>query len=382
MTIVSAFNVGVSPVVVGDLLLSGPERSEQSTGIPVVGDITQVFPVGSGWSIVGLRQKVNLVAPNCVIAWAGSQLGASIVIKELRSMASCRPLCFNDLAKYFTTLDPDVVKLGVSFVGWISDEKGFRRFNFDALIGSAPCFGEFAVAGTGAQAFSEIAAMLPKDISSPDRNVTSLEKAVSTSLMGTGLMLQSELLTQQNLLLYFGGGYEIATFIKNCFSKIGDITFVFWVADITEHEVQLSMPQLALKQDYLDDILLIRAIRIRPPQNESEPPKTDESLHAVSPVYRNIKQTELSSIATPAMNSLFTCHCILVRSSGPPQVLVRIEYRENRLPESVRFTDGSEHILFSVNQNFVQGLVQSIQRQYRPNPAVQGTPRDKATQRP
>ncbi len=111
MTIVSAFNVGKNPVVVGDLLLSGPERSEQSMGIPVVGDITQVFPVGSGWSIVGLRQKVNLVAPNCVIAWADSQLGASIVIKELRNMASCRPLCFDDLAKYFTTLDPDVVKL-------------------------------------------------------------------------------------------------------------------------------------------------------------------------------------------------------------------------------------------------------------------------------
>ncbi len=195
-------------------------------------------------------------------------------------------------------------------------------------------------------------------------------------------MLQGELLTQQNLLQYFGGGYEIATFVRNCFSKIGDITFVFWVADLTECGVQLSMPQLALKQDYLDDILLIRAIRIRLAQNDLEPSKTEESLHAVSPMYRNVTQSELGSINPPAMNSLFTCHCILVRSSGPPQVLVQIEYCVNRLPKSVRFTDGHEHIILSVDPNFVQGLVQSIQHQYRPNSAAQGTLRDKTAQRP
>jgi hypothetical protein len=92
MTLISAFKIGVCPVVVGDLLLSGPERLEGETSIPVIGNITRVFPQGSGWSIVGLRQKVNLIAENCVVAWSDSQLAATIIIKELRMLSSVAPL--------------------------------------------------------------------------------------------------------------------------------------------------------------------------------------------------------------------------------------------------------------------------------------------------
>ena len=83
MTFVATFAVQDVPAVIGDILISGPERQERATTLPVIGHATRVFPPGSGWSITDLCQKVTIVAPNCAIAWAGSKLAASIVIKNL-----------------------------------------------------------------------------------------------------------------------------------------------------------------------------------------------------------------------------------------------------------------------------------------------------------
>jgi hypothetical protein len=129
----------------------------------------------------------------------------------------------------------------------------------------------------------------------------------------------------------------------------------------------LNLPCLALKQDYLEDILLIRSVRIKYPKGYSELPHLEESFHAISPIYQNATQDQLNKLTIPEMNSRFTCHYILVQSDGPAQVLGRVEYRGNRSPTSIVFTDNPGHILFSISQDFISGLAQSIQKQYQCN---------------
>lgn len=361
MTIISAFNLGVCPVVIGDLLLSGHERLGEELEIPIGGSIHDTFPVGSGWSVVGLRQKIAIVAPNCIIAWAGSYIGAKIVIRELQSLFFSGTPSYGDLRDYFEGLRPDIANLGVHFVGWINDREGLRRFNYDAsLIERSPYLGEFAAAGSGARAFAEIAKRLPLDIICDAKGLTALERAVATSLMATGLMLQGELITQENLFNFFGGGYEIGALTDDCFSKIGDITYVFWFAVVSGGEVHLSAPQVAIKQDYVDDILLIRAIRTLQPVPESNQSRVSESLHVVLPVYRDVQNAELRSIVAPAMNSKFTCHIIFSQDGENRGSMTRIEHRANRLPESIRFESSAGHVLFSVNQGFVDDLKKSL----------------------
>lgn len=369
MTLITAFNVGKSPVVVGDLLLSGPEQPQKEIATPIVGDVTRVFPRGSGWSIVGLRQKVNLVANNCVVAWADNELAAKIVIKELRALSTDSPLSFDRIADYFKNIDPNLVGLGVNIVGWVKEDKGFRRFCFNALTTKTGAFGELSIAGSGTDPFLKLTEEMPLELPIADREINSLEKAVSLSLMSTGLMLQSEFHTQDTLLNFFGGGYEIASFVKDRFSKIGDITFVCWAAELKDNFVYISHPLLALKQDYLNDILLIRSLRLHHSDGVGETTSIEEAHYIVSPLYRTANQEEAQMVAGLNLNSKFTCHCILIQSDCPLQVLVRIEYRESGSPTSITFNDLDGQLSWAVNHEFVLGLAKSIECRYKPNAA-------------
>jgi len=70
MTLVAAAALDTYPVLFGDLLISGSERSDAVSDIALASAVTSVFPAGSDWSILGLDQKVVLLGDHCVIAWA------------------------------------------------------------------------------------------------------------------------------------------------------------------------------------------------------------------------------------------------------------------------------------------------------------------------
>ena len=149
VTIAAAFQLENLPILFGDLLISGPERLDKIPTLPITGQVTRVFPAGSGWSITGMRQKVNLIAPNCVIGWAGSQLGATAIAKDLQAQAAQTSLASKWIDKYLATLDPSIEKLGVSLVGWVLDETGLHRFWYDAETFTLVPLGKMTVVGSG-----------------------------------------------------------------------------------------------------------------------------------------------------------------------------------------------------------------------------------------
>ena len=66
MTIIAAFLVDNVPVILGDMLISGPELTDRDVGIPTIGDVTEVFPSNSGYSIVGMEQKIVVLSDDLV----------------------------------------------------------------------------------------------------------------------------------------------------------------------------------------------------------------------------------------------------------------------------------------------------------------------------
>lgn len=137
MTAIAAFSVDRCPVVFGDLLLTGPRESSRQVAVPAIGDVHDFFG-GSGWSILGLEQKVVLINQHCVLAWAGSWLGASVAISELRFLASTQVLTA-DGVRAFLAGHPDVRAQGVGFIGWVyeSESGRFGRFRHDAEVVNA-----------------------------------------------------------------------------------------------------------------------------------------------------------------------------------------------------------------------------------------------------
>jgi hypothetical protein len=99
MTLCISYSLSGQPFVIGDLLISGDEKNHD-VSIPSIGNIVEVFPKGSGYSIIGLCQKVIVISSRLVIAWAGSLIAAEFVIKELRQLAGTR-LDFEILSNFF-----------------------------------------------------------------------------------------------------------------------------------------------------------------------------------------------------------------------------------------------------------------------------------------
>lgn len=93
MTLVASLVVDKFPLLVGDLLTSGPETGDEIY-IPTTGSHTGVFPAGSGWTIRVLVQKIAVVGDNLIVGWSGPRFAAKTLIKELIAQNSSKPFTF------------------------------------------------------------------------------------------------------------------------------------------------------------------------------------------------------------------------------------------------------------------------------------------------
>ena len=360
MTLIAAAGIDTYPVVFGDLLISGPERPGSAPDISLAGAVTSVFPPGSDWAILRLSQKVVLLGDNCVIAWAGDVVFARTVTAGLRALASRATLSLPIVETYLAGLDP-TMKDKVSFVGWVRDGDVFHQFWYRADTAEGALFGRVSAGGSAATDFVMLASQISGGSwNALGRALAGLELAISSMLSATSLLLQSELSRENNLLQYFGGGYEIATFIGGRFAKVGDIAFVFWMANVTDGEVALSGPWLVLKQDYADDLLLLHVLRMRPGNVSTDPPLIEEDRHVVAPFGSTVDAARANSIFWPGMEAKFTCHVVLVHSPNDITVFNRIDYSESKTPKSISFSLEDRHISFEVNRQFADELTQSV----------------------
>ena len=360
MTLIAAVGIDTYPVVFGDLLISGPERLGAVPSIPPVGQVTNVFPAGSEGSILGLNQKVVLLGDHCVIAWAGNIEFARTVIGALRAMASNGPLSLPIMESYLAQLDP-TVRDEVSFIGWVKDGEVFHQFWYRAAVAKSAMFGQVSAGGSGAIDFVTLAAEIAGGTwNAPGRALTGLERAISSMLSATSLLLQAELSSQSNLLHYFGGGYEIATFIGDKFAKVGDMAFVFWMAHVTDGQVALSGPWFVLKQDYAGESLLLHLLLMRPGEISTDPPIVEEHQHVISPFGGTVDAAHATGVSWPGFEATFTCHVVLVHLPTSIAVFNRIDYSESRAPMSIRFSLEASRISFEVNPQFSEELTQSI----------------------
>ena len=86
MTLVARFEVSNSPVLLGDLLISGSERpGADPLKIPTIDDITEIYPEDWEWHRpIGLKQKIAIISDRLAVGWAGKEISATVAINKLR----------------------------------------------------------------------------------------------------------------------------------------------------------------------------------------------------------------------------------------------------------------------------------------------------------
>lgn len=365
MTVVIGFIIDTNPLLIGDILISSEEIVGKSIDLPLIGDVRNVFPEGSGYVPTSLRQKLAIISDDLAIGWSGTKIAAKTIINEMIELNKRTPFTKETFEEFINNIDPIIVKQGFSFVGFlnnretseilrfrISNDKNFKEFRDDN--------GCVVLIGSGTDELLNF--IEPTGIKPHPPEEDKIQATINTGLEYAGSLLSFELATWQSLFSYFGAGYELPTFINNKFIKVGDITYLFWFGNVSNDNVSLSL-QYFSKYSYIDDILLIRSARVQFIEIENIK-IVDDQIFIVDPVYRESTDEEKEKFVKPSYNSNFICNYFLFRKEGSEFLFIftSIENVNNGKP-SIKFIQVDEQLNIRIEKEWFENFRTHIYNQ-------------------
>jgi len=319
------------PILMGDVLLSGPEIPGKQIHIPTIGNINSVFPEGSGFTIVGLCQKLCILNDRLAVGWSGTRVAAQAVIKHLKKASAERNFALDDVMNFWEHEVDKWCKENVSIIGLIKNGDLINAFGFNYQKLQSERFGHVILSGSGSHAMADALARLGPSPEYPS-TINILEKAVATALSISTDILGQELISPQGLLNYFGGGIELISLVKGRFTKVGDITYLFWyVNEDNEHNITFSLPETALKFTYYEDIMLVRKAEFKAEKEVLQLKCDDSRVYIIASILQPFDTSNVKNLPIPSFNSRWTCYYVVIRKSdGTFKLRFMIDYVANQ----------------------------------------------------
>lgn len=362
MTLIATFSIDGIPVLFGDLLLTAPALIEHEVSIPAMREAQDFFG-RSGWSISGMKQKVNLVGPNCAIAWSGSWLGARMAIGELATRAKTRELDPLEILEYLHE-EPELRVHQAAFVGLVRFAGKMYQFQVSADEFDSPSFGRVHVSGTGAPAIREFSDLHPKFRIHVDRPIDHLNAPIYQALVLGGMLLRSEIhggFSAPTLRNMFGGGYEIAFDAGGRIKKLQEVTYVIWLVTMSPGGVAVS-PQMIITQRYVGDYLLLRSARLW--LQDGVTTIADDQRHVITPMFKSDLDVPLNVLNDFSLQSGLYCHCLLGQTEGSDidiiGTMIRPVLAGSKLPMTFADESGSSRV--SIGQDLINEIAQTVSR--------------------
>jgi hypothetical protein len=307
-----------------------------------------------------------LISKNCVLGWAGSWLSARLVIARLRHLAATEGLT-KDLVQELLVnpgaIDPDVDESDLSLVGLLLCDGQLHHFHFEASFIDVGPRDLACVAGSGKEYLESLLPNFINSLNESGEQSPGLLEATFGLALG-GALLQFEHSIGLNLRSYFGGGYEIVILTDDGFSKLGEVTFLFWRVKIVGDYVQFDFPSLVLKQRYIDDILLLRSAHLRL-ANDGACDLVDHQLHGVPPMYIVDKRPAPPSVADVNFNSPIMCHCIMIESDKGMGLVTIVEGSAGE--GGVVFSEKQDGVDIKINEGVMVRMSLEVNARFRAN---------------
>lgn len=363
MTLIATFAVEGFPIAFGDLLLTGMTINENAVAVPALGEVQNFFGEDSGWSVRGLVQKLNLISDHCVVGWTGGLDSSRFAINELRRMSLEGDLTVDAVMEYLGN-DPKVRADNDSFVGLIADNNGLHCFQIRADPIMSASLGQVYRVGSGSTLFDEIEGNIIGMETRKTGNANPVASGISMGLMLGGMLLDREFrggVSAETIQHMFGGGYEIAFFVNGKMQKLQDVTYLFWEANLPiSGGVQLAAPHFLVKQQYLNDNLIIRSVKAEASEKGME--VVDEQWHVISPLYETVKPTE-PEIKAVTLYSPLICHFIMVNKEGQrPSVYTRVQLCSSKEDAVFNFDEQGDKILFGFNSEAIEQIARALEK--------------------
>ncbi len=106
MTLIARMSFEDIPSYLGDLLLSREGKHTQIVDIPAARNINSLLPTSATRSIIALRQKVNILSDELIVAWAGSYSQARVAMRDMLQMQQNGRLNNQSFEEYINAADP------------------------------------------------------------------------------------------------------------------------------------------------------------------------------------------------------------------------------------------------------------------------------------
>ena len=357
MTAIVGMMPGGYPVQIGDLLISSDRMPRRPIAVPTLGNLESA--AAAPWHATDMRQTTPIIADNIAVSWAGSYIAARHVINELRELSCRSKTGLSHVMEYFANLDPWIRQQPLSILGHVAQEGDGGSFSYNCKQVLSETLGDVRVAGSGCRDVLQFMQQLKQPIPLPQLNP--LERAIVSALMITGVLTNEELLTQSNLASFYGGGYEVCSLVQRKFTKISDITYLWWTLQTTKQGYALSQPRCALKYQYYGDLLAVYASDFTTEGSTGERIRRDRRrIHVISPVYRKASEAELSEVVKQVnMNSRFLCNLIAYRNQRAEIHLCSLLSHSVSGVHPVKFQEDAGRLTIAVKQEFLETIVKS-----------------------
>lgn len=374
MTLIATLTISNLPVLIGDALLSG-EESGQNITIPTIGNISEVFPEGSGYTITGLRQKINIIDDNLAIGWAGSYIAAKTIISELKRQSNSQKFTRESIHQFFREIyrSPSEwgANQGVAFLGYIADSEGIEPFEYsfkDCRIYQANSsrYGNVKICGTGNSDMEGLLRKISRPSLGSGKIKTDFDNVVIECLTICGWLFNYEMSVSENLFYFYGGAYEIATLVEGRFQKINDITYLAWIIENIDIAPKLNLVNQGFKLAYIDDLLCIHTINFDCVTDKNNIYDlflaTNIKRYFILPIYKDISESQLNKIlvqrSLTQLTSEFNCNYLFpeIISSGKPFFACK-PLRSNKLSlNPIEFIDRDDQLFLAIEHSYLEYL--------------------------
>jgi hypothetical protein len=223
MTLVAGISVGGLPAFVGDLLLSW--RVPSTVDLPTQAGV-KVRPGSEGDSAAGLAQKLVIIRPYLMLAWAGVHAEAVRIICELDNILPATDSELHDLDPMFSELN--TCQAGTELVVLLIRERSIypfgvrtRGFELDSK--------RIYLLGSGASDFFDYLQEHPDILPGQERTDGLVAQAILLRFAARAFAMQWVI--GAGLSTSWGGGFEVAFPAEDGFRKIGNLMCRAWMID-------------------------------------------------------------------------------------------------------------------------------------------------------
>ena len=371
LTLIAQISFNGIPIYIGDLLLSADVKPSHVVDIPAGKDINARLPEGAHRAVHALRQKVNLISDRLIIAWAGSYLQALSLMSEMKRAIDNGDLTLETIRQIVESRDPgdrdDLQLVGTILTPDHLDKGRVHLQHFEYCI-DCVSVGEVKIyaGGTGADDLLQI---IPQGVAAnplPDCQPESPEHygwAFTQALGVSGALIGHETITGENILDWWGGGIEVASFVDGKFQKLTDVLHTIWRAiKIDSQRYEIRFVSKLIKYDYFEDALVAQTFSVAINRANQKAVIEDHSYRMYTPILKGRRDYDLSKFEPRDLRHTTLCCYVLLEPRDPSLGnLVRVYYDASG-DTPFRISRLADDLIFSFRGDLLNNLESDVSR--------------------